>query len=157
MRKIRSLIGMPVLWRDKKLGRLIQAELSNDLRSLEGVWVDCGLKGTRFITAEHLSLIGELAVHSDDKGRRRRCRTASMLLRAVSTDGTRIGAAVGAEIDELSFIVTALEISHGFWDDLYRGRSRCESFTAKANQNEVILANPAQANCNVNEEGVNAP
>ena len=76
MRKIRNLTGMPVIWKDKKLGRLIQAELSGDLTCMEGVWVDCGLMGTRFITADHLSLIGDAAVHSDAKGRRRRaaCR-----------------------------------------------------------------------------------
>lgn len=153
MRKIRSLIGLPVLWRGKKLGRLIQAELSDDLGRLEGVWVDCGLKGTRFITAEHLSMIGELAVHSDDKGQRRRCTSASFLMRAISTGGTRIGAAVGAEIDELSFIVTSLEITHSFWEDIYSGRSRCEAFTLKAGQNEVILAKPADANPDDCKEG----
>ena len=150
MRKIRSLIGMPVLWMDRKLGRLVQAELSDDLHSLEGIWVDCGLKGTRFITAEHLSMIGDMAVHSDDRGLRRRCSARPLLLRAVSTDGMRIGAAVGAEFDELS----ALEITHGFWDDLYRGRSRCEAFTLKPERNEVILAHPTQANRDEIPEGV---
>ena len=156
MRKLRSLTGMPVIWKDKKLGRLLQAELSGDLKCMEGVWVDCGLMGTRFITADHLSLIGDAAVHSDAKGRRRRCKAGPLLLRAVSTDGARIGAAVGAEIDELSFIVTALEVTHGFWDDLYRGRSRCEAFTLNADQNEVILANPTQANLDSIGKGVNA-
>ena len=153
MRKIRSLTGMPVLWKGKKLGRLVQAELSKDLGRMEGIWVDCGLMGTRYITADHLSMIGELAVHSDDKGLRRRCNAAPLLLRAISTDGARIGAAVGAEIDELSFIVTALEITHGIWDDLYHGRSRCEAFTPKSEKNEVILANPANANPDVCVEG----
>ena len=54
MRKIRNLIGMPVICRRQKIGRLVQAELSPDLTRLEGIWVDSGLKGTRYIPAEHV-------------------------------------------------------------------------------------------------------
>lgn len=146
MRKLRSMIGMPVLCRGRKLGRLIQAELSADLHHMEGIWVDCGLKGTRFITSDHLDMIGDMAVHSDDRGSRRRCRSRKLLLRAVGTDGARIGAAVGAEIDELSFLVTALEITHGFWDDLFTGRSRIEHFRLREDKNEVMIVHPTQAN-----------
>lgn len=132
MRKLRSLIGMPVLCRRQKLGRLVQAELSPDLRRMEGVWVDCALLGTRYITSDHLSMLGEVAVHSDDRGMRRRCTASPLFCRAASTDGRRIGAVVGAEIDELSFLVTALEITGGVWDDLYTGRSRAEHFTVSS-------------------------
>lgn len=128
MRKLRSLIGMPVICRRQKLGRLVQAELSPDLRRMEGIWVDCALLGTRYITSDHLSMLGEVAVHSDDRGVRRRCTARPVFCRAASTDGRRIGAVVGAEIDELSFLVTALEITGGIWDDLYAGRSRVEQF-----------------------------
>ncbi len=145
MRKLRSLIGMPVLCRRQKLGRLVQAELSPDLRRLEGVWVDCALLGTRFITSDHLSMLGELAVHSDDRGVRRRCSTKPLLFRAAATDGRRLGAVVGAEIDELSFLVTALEITGGVWDDLYAGRSRAERFTVSGDGRlvTVIAEEPA--------------
>lgn len=139
MRKLRSLIGMPVLCRRQKLGRLVQAELSPDLRRMEGVWVDCALLGTRFITSDHLSMLGELAVHSDDRGVRRRCSAKPLLCRAAATDGRRLGAVVGAEIDELSFLVTALEISGGIWDDLYAGRSRVERFTVSSDGRLVMV------------------
>lgn len=154
MRKLRTLTGMPVLHNGRKLGRLLQAELSADLRRMEGIWVDCGLRGTRYITAEHLSLIGQLALHSDDRGIRRRCRSEKLLIRAVDTAGMRIGAAVGAEIDELSFLVTSLEVTHGFWDDLYSGRSRCEFFRFHEGKNEVMISNPTQANSEEIEEEV---
>ena len=145
MRKLRSMTGMPVLYGGRKLGRLIQAELSGDLRRMEGIWVDCGLKGTRFITADHLAMIGDMAVHSDDRGIRRRCSSEGLLIRAVGTDGARIGAVVGVEIDELSFLVTALEVTHGYWDDLYAGRSRCEHFSLREGRSEVIISHPVQA------------
>ena len=47
MRRIRNLIGLPVIRGGRKIGRLLQAELSEDLPRLQGVWVDCGLRGTR--------------------------------------------------------------------------------------------------------------
>jgi len=144
MRKLRNMIGMPVLCMRRKIGRLVQAELSDDLRRLEGIWVDCGLKGTRYIPADQLSMIGEMAVHADDHGRRKRCRAEALLLRACGTDGSRIGAAVGAEIDELSFLVTALEVTHGFWDDIYSGRSRTEHYTAQAGRSGVVIGNSAE-------------
>ena len=144
MRKLRNLIGMPVLCMRRKVGRLVQAELSADLRRLEGIWVDCGLLGTRYIPADQLSMIGEVAVHADERGKRRRCSGSSLLCRAAGTDGSRIGAAVGAEIDELSFLVTALELTHGFWDDLYAGRSRAESYTVLPGRAEVVIGNSAE-------------
>lgn len=139
MRKLRNLIGMPVLCRRQKLGRLVQADLSHDLRRMEGIWVDCALLGTRYITCDHLSMIGEVAVHSDDRGVRKRCAAKPLFCRAAATDGRRIGAVVGAEIDELSFLVVALEITRGFWDDLYAGRSRAENYTVSPDGREVIV------------------
>lgn len=143
MRKIRKLIGLPVVYRQKKLGRLAQADLSHDLRRLKGIWVDCGLKGTRYISAEQLSMIGEVAIQADDRGIRKKCGAEFLLRRAVSTDGQRIGAAVGAEIDEMSFLITALEITRGFWDDLYEGRRRVETYSVHPEKGDVIIGNPA--------------
>ena len=143
MRKLRSLIGMPVICRQKKIGRLMQAELSDDLRRLEGVWVDAGLKGTRYIPAEHLCLIGEMAVLTDHRGLRRRCRARTVLARAIATDGNRIGAVIGAEVDEISFLVGSLELSLGVWDDLLHGRRniRCSS----VHQGAIIVSAAAHA------------
>lgn len=142
MRKIRNLIGMPVLCSRKKIGRLAQADLSDDLKRLEGIWVDGGLKGTRYIPSEHLSMIGERAVIADIRGQRRKCTGHPLLYRAVSTDGSRLGAIVGAEVDEISFLVQSLELTRGFWDDLYRGRSRVEAYSLHGE--EVIVQDSAQ-------------
>ena len=139
MRKLRNLIGMPVLCQRQKLGRLVQVELSDDLARLEGVWVDGGLKGTRYIPSEQLGMIGEVAVLADSRGARRRCTARPLLMRAVSTGGERVGAIVGAEVDELSFQVRALELTHGFWDDLSAGRARVEHYTAQPERSIVIV------------------
>lgn len=131
MRKIRNLTGMPVICSRRKIGRLVQADLSPDLKRLQGIWVDCGLRGTRYIPSEQLSMIGEKSVMADSCGQRRRCCTRTMLYRAVSTDGGRLGAVVGAEVDEISFLVCALELSRGLWDDLFPGRLRSEGFSVQ--------------------------
>ena len=154
MRKLRSLIGMPVLCQRQKLGRLMQVELSDDLIRMEGIWVDGGLKGTRYIPVEQLGMIGEVAVLADSRGARRRCTAKPLFMRAVSTGGERMGAIVGAEVDEMSFQVRALELTHGFWDDLSAGRTRVEHYTAQPEQSVVIVLESAD---DIQEERHEAP
>ena len=139
MRKLRNLTGMPVVCKRQKIGRLIQAELSADLRTLEGIWVDCGLRGTRYIAADHIGTIGEAAVITDQRGIRRRMSAKPLICRAVSTDGRRLGAIVGAEIDEVSMMVSALELSRGVWDDIYYGRTLITQYNAGENSSEAIV------------------
>ena len=103
MRKLRNLIGLPVIVNRQKIGRLVQAELSGDLGRLKGVWVDCGLRGTRYISSEQLKLIGEMAVIADDRGKRRRCRSVFPCYRAISACGQRLGAIVGAQIPRVVY------------------------------------------------------
>lgn len=142
MRKIRSLTGMPVICRQKKIGRLMQAELSGDMLHLEGIWIDAGLKGTRYIPAEQLCMIGDVAVLADGSGVRKRCSAKTLLMRAVSTDGRRIGAIVGAQVDEISFLVRCLELSRGFWEDLLDGRQQVESY--RVHGGAVIISDSAE-------------
>ena len=139
MRKLRSLTGMSVVCGSRRIGRLLQAELTADLRQLSGIWVGAGLMGTRFIPAERLEMLGEVAVMVDDRGRRRPMRSRPLLKRAVSTDGRRMGAITGAEIDELSFAVCALELSEGLWDDLAHHRLRVTRYTVNPDNGEVVI------------------
>ena len=149
MRKLRSLTGMSVVCGSQRIGRLLRAELTADLRQLSGIWVGAGLLGTRFIPAERLEMLGRVAVMAEDRGRRRPMRSGPLLKRAVSTDGRRLGAITGAEIDELSFGVIALELSAGLWDDLVRHRQRVTRYTVNPDNGEVIIE-PAET---TREEG----
>lgn len=151
MRKLRNLIGMPVVMGGRKIGRLAQAELAPDLSELRGIWVDCGLRGTRRIPSENLEMIGQKAVSVDNRGKRARCNAAFTPRRAVSTDGRRLGAITGAEIDELTFRVQALELSLGFWDDLYNGRKRVCFCTTDA-QGEVIVRDSTEEHIKEDEQ-----
>ena len=139
VRKLRALVGMPVLCGSRRIGRVVQARLTDDLTRLEGLWVSGGLMGTRHIPAESLQLIGDVAVMADDAGTRCRGKAQPMMLRAVSTDGRRIGAVIGAEIDEVSFAVTSLELSEGLWDDLLRGRRRVCRYAVNRESGEVVI------------------
>ena len=139
MRRLRALAGMPVVCGNRRVGRLLRGELTEDLKQLEGVWINAGLRGTRYIPAEALEMLGSVAVLSEDSGRRRRMEPSALPMRAVSTDGRRMGAITGAEIDELSFAVTALELSAGLWDDLTRGRTRVTRYTVNRESGEVVI------------------
>lgn len=139
MRKIRSLIGMPVVVSNRRIGRVIQTELTEDLSQLRGLWIDAGLRGTRFISSERLALLGQVAIMADDSGERDRCRATPLFRRAIGTDGSRLGAITGAEIDELSFRIESLELSRGIWDDLLYGREHIRHFTLNPDNGSVIL------------------
>ena len=143
MRRIRSLTGMPVVMHGKKIGRLVQAELTEDLTALSAVWIDAGLRGIRRIPAENLEMIGKKAVTADSDGTRGKCKSAFALHRALSTDGRRLGAITGAQIDELSFAVTALELSGGLWDDLFLGRRCVSSYRIDSRSGDVLLQDAA--------------
>ena len=139
MRNVRGLIGMPVVCGGRRFGRVLRAELADDLTRLEGIWVGAGLRGARFIPAERLELIGSVAIHADGPGARRRMRAQPPLRRAIASDGRRVGAVTGAEVDELSFRVTALEVSAGVWDDLVRRRRRVSRYTVNRRTGEVVI------------------
>ena len=69
MRKLRTLIGMPVVVQNRRIGRVVQAALSEDLTSLDGLWVDEGLRGTRLIPSESLEMLGRIASHLENDTR----------------------------------------------------------------------------------------
>lgn len=139
MRKLRNLTGMPVICNRKKIGRVIQAQLSSDLSTLDGIWIDAALRGTRYIAAEHIGTVGEVAVIADHRGRRKKMNSCKPIYRAVSTDGQRLGAITGAEIDEVSLMVCALELSRGFWDDIYNGRIMIRHYSVDPASAQTVI------------------
>lgn len=139
LRNMRSLRGMSVVVDARSAGRVIQVLLSDDLRRMEGIWIDAGLKGVRFIDAERLSVIGSRAIIADDIGERVRLKPNPLFLRAVSTAGRRLGAVVGAEIDEVSLTVRCLILSLGYLEDLTRGEIRAYDYVYDAENRRVVI------------------
>lgn len=138
-RNLRQLIGLPVIFEGKKLGRVVQAAVSENLQRMRGLWVDTGVFGTRYIPSENIEVIGDVSVVVDAPGKRKRMRERPIFLRAVSTDGERLGAIVGGYVDELSFLIVALELSSGYPDDFMRGRRKIREFCADRRRGEVVV------------------
>jgi len=139
VRKSRALTGLPVVVNGRRIGRVVQTELSEDLSELAGIWIATGFLGTRFIPGDSVGLIGEVSIIADHSGIRRRCRPAAIFRRAVGSDGSRVGAIIGAEIDEISLRVEALELSCGLWDDLVFGRKCIRRFTLNQETGNVVV------------------
>lgn len=139
MHTARGMVGMPVVCREKKIGRMIRADVSDDLSHMEGIWLDAGLRGTRYVPAERVEMLGNASIIVDTPGVRKPMKAGALYRRAVSTDGRRLGAITNARIDELSFAVTALELSAGVWDDLFNQRSYFTRFTVNRETGEVIV------------------
>ena len=141
MRKARSLVGMPVVCEGRRVGRVLRADLSGDLTRMEGVWVGAGIRPARYIPSERLQMLGRVAVMADCGGERKKLAPPPLPARALSTDGQRLGAVTGAEVDELTFRVASLELSGGVWDDLFSGRQRITDWTVNPDGEVVIDAN----------------
>ena len=139
MPTLKALMGKIVVCDGRKLGRMVQADLTEDLKRLRGVWVSSGWRGERYLSAECLETLGENVILADGAGRRSRVKASPILRRAIGTDGSRLGAVVGARIDPISFAVTDLEVSAGFWDDLVNRRRRILRYAVNRTTGDVVI------------------
>lgn len=123
----------------KRIGRALDIGVTDDLRRMTGVYVDCGLKGNRFVPSDDVNVLGDVAIVVDSEGKRSRVDGSNRIIRAVSTDGRRVGAILGLLIDEEEKCVEALELSRGYLDDLIGGRHYVRQYTVGADGDEVII------------------
>jgi len=131
---------MPVLRDGKQLGRVTQFLLDDHLTEMQGVWLDCGIRGIRFLRSNEIDLLGEIAVLAHREGKRARCDEKPFLRRALSGDGSRAGAITDALIDERTRHICALELSRGYIDDLLDGRRRVWHYQALLSGDVVVEA-----------------
>ena len=139
MHSLKSLRALKLIVNAKPSGRVVQGCLSDDLKRLEGIWVDSGLNGLRFIDADHISVIGSHAIIADEQGIRLRIRPCELFIRAVSTQGTRLGAIVDAHINDTTLLVDSLVMTEGYWDALMHARRLVANFHYDRNQKMVIV------------------
>ncbi len=138
IRNAKSLLGMPVIADGETLGRVSCVQTDDTLREIRGLFLSCGLSGTRFVERRQVDLIGDIAVLIHGSGRRMAMDRPPLLRRAYSPDGRRIGAITDAVIDEKSLLVAALELSYGYLDDLTGGRVRVSQFSVRKNGDVVV-------------------
>ena len=138
MRNAKSLLGMPVIRNGEHLGRVSFVLPDEKLRSVSGVYLYCGLTGSRFIDCSQLDMIGEVAVLSHGSGKRMPLSERPLFRRALSPDGRRLGAITDAIINEETLAIEALELSHGYLDDLTGGRKQIRQFSVQKNGDVII-------------------
>lgn len=145
MKSAKSLLGMPVVQGGRRLGRVAYVLPDESLHQVLGLYMHCGLTGSRFIERAQLDLLGDVAVLAHDAGRRMQLNQRPLLRRALSPDGQRIGAITDTLIDENTLRIEALELSHGYLDDLALGRTHIRQYSICKN-GDVIVGNPEGGN-----------
>ena len=138
MTSIRALLGLPVVLRGKRIGRVVDASLDQALRKLQGLYADCGLRGSRLIPAAQIRLLGEVCVLADGEGNRERPEAAK-LRKVLRADGALYGAVTGALVCERGMNVEALEISRGFFEDFLYGREWLYRYAVLERGGDVLL------------------
>lgn len=153
MKSAKAMAGQPVILEGRRIGRVLQVELSEDLTAMTGLWADCGLKGTRYMTGEQIQLLGDVAVIVKEMGKRRRLGEQTLFRRAVASDGSRLGAILDALIDEQTHKVDALLLSEGFLSDLTKGRRAVRQYMVQPGTGSVVLKSRPDEEGGVEHEG----
>lgn len=115
MTTLKGLRGLQVMVGEKCVGRVVQGALCDSLPGAGRIVAGPGRTG------HAVSLRGTHPRHrralrgADDAGQRLKMKPRSMLLRAISTDGVRLGAIADAAFDE-----TSLAVKHDFFTEAGR-------------------------------------
>ena len=93
----------------------------------------------RFVSAEHICVLGHHSIVVDYPGERLRMNPQPLMLRAVSTDGKRLGAIIDAGIDERTLAVEELALTPGWTEGLMHGLIRIREFKCDLANARVIV------------------
>lgn len=135
---MKALIGRPVLMNGEPIGHVTNVELDEALARMNALYVDDGFSGTRRIGGQAVRLLGEVSVLVDDRGKRARPKD-NALRRVRTSDGCRVGAVTGALLDEETLEVKALELSRGYFDDLFTGRQWVTRYAINLASGDVLI------------------
>lgn len=136
---INELRGLKVISGTKCIGRVVQASMSDSLCALDGIWIDRAFFGLRFISAEHICIIGRNSVIVDHKGDRLRMKPSPIMIRAVTTEGVRLGAITDAAIDEQTFTTSMLALTKSWPERLVGRMAYVTAFKYDPSANRVIV------------------
>lgn len=139
MKNTNALGGMPVVCNGARVGRVLSVQLTPDLRAMAGLHVDCGLRGRRYISAQGVRMLGDVAVLVDAYPGRTHPVSAGLPRRALSPEGVHLGCITGAWVDEFSHGVEALELSGGILEDILSGRVRVRSYHVQRDSGDIVI------------------
>ena len=126
------MIGLPVIVAGKQIGTVVRGVLSADGKRLRGLVVRDGLRASRYLAAEDISMLGRLAVIGKCRPGRLPKDAGNKLFRVTDADGARVGVVTDVLLDENTLCVGALEISAGPVDDLISGRWYATAFDVRS-------------------------
>ena len=128
MTGLKKMMGLPVIVNGKATGSVLRGVLTEDGRSLRGLVIRGGLRGTRWLPRNQITLVGRVSVIASGKAGRVPRDAAYHLFRVSDAEGARLGIVTDALLHEETLRVTALEISGGPIDDLIDGRWYATAF-----------------------------
>lgn len=129
---MKKLIGLPVVFGGRQVGVVVRGVLREDGKSLSGLVIRGGVRGSRWLDAGNIELMGKLSVLTSARPTRLPRAANFRLFRVTDADGLRVGVVTDAMLDEETLGVTALEISTGPMDDLIDGRFYATRFDVKS-------------------------
>lgn len=136
MTRLGQVVGLPAALNGRMVGRVEQAVLTPDGRSLWGLVLRHGLGGARWAEAGSIDVLGQVAVVLQEKPTRPP-RHADFLLTSVKdSTGLNLGRVTDVYINPDTMQVTALEISLGLVEELRLGRMLARRF--------VVLPTPEE-------------
>lgn len=138
MTRANRLIGLPVIHNAQRVGNVLSAPLERDGHALAGIVVQGGLHSPRFISREHITLLGNMSVMVDTQPRERPpvfCRPG----RVRDTGGLRVGWATDIRLNERTLFVDAIEVSFGPIDDMLYGRRWMQDFTLDSVSGDIVI------------------
>ena len=136
---LKNIRGLKVVYEGKCIGRAIQGCLCDSLTVLDGFWMDRALLGLRFISAEHICVLGKNSIIVGHPGERLRMKPQPLFMRAVAPDGTRLGAAVDALVDRHTLTVSKLAINTGWFDSLAAGLQYADEWNCDMISRKVVI------------------
>ena len=122
MTGLKKMIGLPVVINGKQRGSVLRGVVSEDGKTVRGLVIRGGLRGTRWLPREQIVLVGKVSVIARGKAGRVPKYAGYHLFRVTDPEGTRVGIVTDALFNEETLRVSALEISGGPLDDLIDGR-----------------------------------
>lgn len=125
-----DLVGLPVLAGPelRRIGRVQEVLLSSDGSRVVGLQLESGgwLKAPRVLDYAAVKMVGPTHLVAEEtylpEGVATRCCDTLHGLPVLGADGAEIGLADDVHFDEATGRLTALQLSHGFVDDLLSGK-----------------------------------
>jgi len=137
---LRNMRGLKVIFEGKSIGRVIQGIPCPTVNALDGIWIDKSFMGMRFISAEHICVIGKHAITTDHPGERLRMKPSQLFIRAIGTDGMRLGAVTDANIHEQSLAITHLELTCGWFEGLFGEKKLITEYRYDLRTSRIIVS-----------------